>query len=63
MINIIFRSQTISFDNDNLNLQYFDSGDLHGNDNFRIPDKYARYRTLCSPLPPPTQRLSLQHRL
>lgn len=39
MINIIFRSQTISFDNDNLNLQYFDSGDLHGNDNFRIPDK------------------------
>ena len=39
MPNITFRDKTISFGNNNLYLQYFDSGDLHGNDNFRIPDQ------------------------
>ena len=39
MPNIMFHNNTYSFGNDNLNLQYFDSGDLHGNDNFRIPDQ------------------------
>lgn len=36
MPNIIFnKTTTYSFDNSQLNLEYFDSGDLHGNDNFR----------------------------
>ncbi|MBQ2021867.1 MAG: hypothetical protein II211_05620, partial [Peptococcaceae bacterium] len=39
MPNIMFHNNTYSFGNDNLNLQYFDSGDLHGNDNFRKQSK------------------------
>ena len=39
MTTIRFRNNTYTFDNCDLNLQYFDSGDLHGNDNFRIPDQ------------------------
>ena len=39
MPNIIFHNNTYTFGNENLNLQYFNSGDLHGNDNFRIQDQ------------------------
>ncbi len=39
MTTIRFRDNTYTFDNGDLNLQYFDSGDLHGNDNFRTQSK------------------------
>jgi len=39
MLDIIFQNSKYSFDNSALNLQYFNSGDLHGNDNFRTQNK------------------------
>ena len=39
MPDIMFRNKPYSFENSALNLQYFDSGDLHGNDNFRTQSK------------------------
>ena len=39
MLDIIFQNSKYSFNNTALNLQYFDSGDLHGNDNFRTQNK------------------------
>lgn len=39
MPNVIFRDKLVySFNRSAFSLQYFDSGDLHGNDNFRTQD-------------------------
>ncbi len=35
MLNITFQNTTYTFDTGDFKMQYFDSGDLHGNDNFR----------------------------
>lgn len=39
MPTVKFHNSMYTFGNEDLHLQYFDSGDLHGNDNFRMPDK------------------------
>lgn len=39
MPDVMFQNKRYSFHNTSLNLKYFDSGDLHGNDNFRTENK------------------------
>lgn len=53
MPNVIFRDKLVySFNRSAFSLQYFDSGDLHGNDNFRTQDVSAPIYEILNQIDP-----------